>query len=94
MNISTHLHSFIENLKKLKKTVLNKKNKAGPNQGDVITINESRDQAIQTLISRGKSTADAELIVKAMEEWELDYALAATMDFKVAGDSVWIDNEE
>jgi|GEM_PF-6239768 len=95
MNILAHLHSLVHQLKKLKKNKKTSDFTAIPNRAEAtIEVNEAKNKAIQILIGRGKSRADAELIVKAMEEWELDFALAAVMDFKVVGGSVWIDNEE
>lgn len=55
---------------------------------------EKRQEAIKVLLNRGESDVHARLIVDAIKEWELDYSVAATLNFKVVGDSVWINQEE
>lgn len=86
MKISAHLDSINQNLIKLKSIFL-------PEQALALK-SDPRQDAIDVLLNRGETRVNAELIVKAMEEWALDYDLAASLDFKVVGESVWINNEE
>lgn len=50
-----------------------------------------RERARQILLGQGRTDREVTLILNAAEEWELDFALLEGMDFKVIGDSVWID---
>ena len=82
MKILKLLYSFTNKIKGLKGTSAGK--------GPAVT----REDAITVLTERGESPENALLIVETMEEWGLDYDLAASMDFKVVGKSVWIDAGE
>lgn len=81
MTISAQWNAFKKNLMNVKKSIFDKKDK-------------ERQEAIQVLLNRGESDAHAQLIIAAIEEWELDYSVAATLDFKVVGQSVWINQED
>jgi hypothetical protein len=56
--------------------------------------NMGRHAAIISQMNAGKSFDEAELIVNTMEEWGLDLAMADSMEFKVVGNSVWIDHQD
>ena len=82
MKILKLLYSFTNKIKGLKGT--------SAENWQAVT----REGAMRVLVERGESPENALLIVETMEEWGLEYDLAASMDFKVVGKSVWIDAGE